>query len=298
MTPQTRRLTWNVRRLPPQQWWRVLRGRTRPRDPRWLLAAASIAVLLGARQGRLRQQHGPSGTHPQPVRVTHPSVEDLADLDDQESDATDVGVKGVRWTFALLVFVVTSMVILALWQGLIHAIPDGAPIDCLKNATFVHGGSAGCETVLGGLIRSVKEQRQKGPALQRSAPAAEWAFIEPGWPRLYVWTDNFFVAAYTLLFSAVVWRSRARFGEVAGKAKQVLYIGLATTGVLFLLGALCDYVENFWLLANIGAADIGKELSIVAGLSVWKIRLFLFNALLSGTWAAVSWSRVRSAPPN
>jgi hypothetical protein len=103
---------------------------------------------------------------------------------------------------------------------------------------------------------------------------------------LFVWADNFFVAAYTLFFIAA--GARTFLALRPSSRTQALALrwlfGLALTTAV--LGGLCDYIENFWLLAHIGsAADYSAELASVAAFTAWKFRFFALNLL-----AVIAWS--------
>jgi len=105
--------------------------------------------------------------------------------------------------------------------------------------------------------------------------------------KFFLWTDNVFVAAYTVVFLALVAQAYRQITQLDSVRILVWRLWLVITLVAALSGGLVDYVENFCLLSD------GEVSCPLRRLEIWKICLFVANLSASVVWTAVARSRTR-----
>ena len=212
-----------------------------------------------------------------------PPTLEAAQLLDLTGDSESTWRPRIRWIRMLLLLAVGLFIVLFYWQTTLPHFSRSAVTQCMLDTPAIGPPSCACETVLSALIGSVPPADSALCSVQ--GPASQWFWEEPKMPRLWIWVDNLLVDVYTALFVAVAaasWHSRGG-GRAHGLTGRVM---LHLTWLACVAGAVADHAENFWLLAHIGTPATGysDELAGVAWLSLWKMRLFVLNALVAGGW--------------
>ena len=107
--------------------------------------------------------------------------------------------------------------------------------------------------------------------------------------KAYLWTDNAFVAAYTVVFWGVVAQAYRQITKLDSVRILVWRLWLVITLVVALSGGVVDYVENFCLLSD------GEVSCPLGALAIWKFALFAANLTAAVMWSVVALWRTRSA---
>lgn len=192
-----------------------------------------------------------------------------------------------NWLKVVGLFSISVFFALFAWQSRFPLADGEAPQKCWYQSFSEVGAPQSC---IDALVRIVKSLERQGVPISDSVTGTKtsrWVFEEPGWPRLFVWTDNFFVDLYTLVFLGVCLSSYFRLNVSDSESSAVKKWLLAATVGSCLSGAIADHIENFWLLAHIGSGKhYADELMLMASVSAWKFRLFGLNALIALGWAA------------
>jgi hypothetical protein len=192
---------------------------------------------------------------------------------------------------ALLLFVV-----LAGWRSTFPVADKELPQKCWQQALLQWAPPASCAD---SVRRVTKSPERQGAIPAKRIPGqtqSKWAFEEPGWPRLLVWTDNLLVDLYTLFFVGSCLRAYFRLKDSSVRDSSPSCWLMAATVAVCLMGGFVNHVENFWLLAHIGTVDDASELMTIANLTAWKFRLVTLNLVLLGAWTARTRLGVNKAP--
>lgn len=105
--------------------------------------------------------------------------------------------------------------------------------------------------------------------------------------KFFLWTDNAFVAAYTVVFWAVVAQAYRQITQLDSVRIVVWRLWLVMTLVAALSGGLVDYIENFCLLSD------GAVSCPLRRLEIWKLSLFMANLAAAVVWSVVARWRTR-----
>ncbi len=190
-----------------------------------------------------------------------------------------------------------GLVALALLLSLGHLNPTrpaSTGQECWSSALRWHGALDACEENLAAAVVHWDGADDAPDVLKRLAAIGH---DTPN--RMLLWLDNLAVILYSAFFAGSIGAAYRRVTAMPAGASQFWRAAVIASLLLVAAGALADYIENFWLLAHMHAANLEDPASYMPALpaaaqaSAWKFRLFTLNAASTlAWWCAVAWRYV------